>query len=255
MNKYTTLTLEKRDSVGVLTLNVPEKRNAMTPESAAEFLWAIVEIKHSPEIKALIITGSGPVFCAGGDLAMLERMLDQDPDQNRREMGEFYRAYLSVLRVDVPTIAALNGSAIGAGMSLTLGCDIRIASEKAKMGFTFLNLGIHPGMGTTHLLPQIVGSAHAADLVLTGRMISAREALEMGLVSRVVSSERLMDEAMEVALSVVSKAPVGVGMAKRALVRGKLEGLEAALDYEAIAQMTSYASEDMRRSLAAIKKG
>ena len=185
---------------------------------------------------------------------MLERMLDQPPDQNRREMGEFYRAYLCILDVDVPTIAALNGDAIGAGISFALGCDIRLAAENARFGFTYLNLGLHPGMATTHLLPQVVGSANAADLMFTGRLIRAPEALAMGLVSKVVPGEQLMEEALSLAGQIAAKSPSGVRMAKRALVKPKIDGLEAALDYEATAQMTSYASSEMRQALDAFKR-
>lgn len=243
------LTLEKRDGVGILTLNNPEKRNAMIPELTKEFPIAIEQVRNDPEIRVLIITGNGKAFSAGGDIEMLVTKTMQSPDQNRREMGDFYRAYLSVLNVDVPTIAAINGHAIGAGLAFALGCDIRITAECAKMGATFLNLGLHPGMGITHLLPQIVGTAHAADLILTGRLINSQEAKEIGLVSRVYPSETLLEETLNIASQMALKSASGVRMAKRALVKNKLAGLEAALDYEAAAQMTSYSSNEMKSAL------
>lgn len=251
---YSVLTLEKKDGIGILTLNNPEKRNAMLPQLTKEFPEAIEQVRNDPEIKVLVITGTGKAFCAGGDLEMLQDKMGQSPEQNRREMCDFYRAYLSVLNLDVPTIAAINGHAIGAGLSFTLGCDIRLVAEHAKMGVTFLNLGLHPGMGTTHLLPQIVGSAHASDLILTGRLIKADEAKEMGLVSRVLPSESLLEEAINIASQVASKSASGTRMAKRALVRSKLEGLDAALDYEATAQMSSYSSVEMENALQVLIK-
>ncbi|MDP9373354.1 MAG: enoyl-CoA hydratase/isomerase family protein [Chloroflexota bacterium] len=254
MTDYQALRLERREGVALLTLNRPERRNAMTPELTQELPRALDEIRRDGEARALVITGTGSVFCAGGDLAMLGRMLEQPPEQNRREMGAFYRTYLDVLNLDVPAIAALNGHAVGAGAAFTLGCDIRLIAAGATIGFTFLNLGLHPGMGTTHLLPQVVGSAHAAELIFTGRMVGAEEALAMGLVSRIVPPDRLLDEALALAAEMAAKPPSGVRMAKRALARPKIEGLEAALDYEAAAQMTSYASPEMREAFAALAR-
>lgn len=251
---YKCLSLEVSDGVAVLTLNVPEKRNAMTPELTAEFPAAIEEVRNNPQVRAMILTNTGGVFSAGGDLRTLEEQLDWSPEQNRRFMGDFYRTYLSVLKLDVPTIAALNGHAIGAGLSMALGCDIRFASESAKLGVTFLNLGLHPGMGTTYLLPQTVGYAHAADLIFTCRVIPADEALRVGLVSRVLPGDQLLDESLSVAREIARKPASGMRMAKRALVQQKLSGLEAALDYEATAQMSSFASDEMRQMLTQMKR-
>jgi enoyl-CoA hydratase/carnithine racemase len=247
------LQLERRDGVAILTLSNPEKRNAMTPELTEEFPRAIAEIRADAQVRVLVLTNTGSVFCAGGDLRTLERQLDWTPEENRRFMSDFYRAYLSILQVEVPTIAALNGHAIGAGLSVALACDLRFASDAARLGFTYLNLGLHPGMGTTHLLPGVVGYANAADLIFTGRLVEAAEGLQMGLVSRVFSSERLLEATLEVAREIASKSTSGVRMAKRALVQQKLTGLEAGLDYEATAQMSSFASPEMREAVARLR--
>ena len=247
---FSTLQVTQRDGVAVLTLDNPDKRNAMTPELTDEFPRAIESVRHDPDVRALVVTNTGGVFCAGGDLRTLETQLGWTPEENRRFMGDFYRAYLSVLKVDVPTIAALNGHAIGAGLAMALGCDLRFASERARFGVTFLNLGLHPGMGTTHLLPRTVGYANAADLIFTARMIDAAEALRIGLVSRVLPPDGLLDEALGVAREIAAKPASGMRMAKRAIVQEKLAGLEAALDHEATAQMSSYASAEMREAIA-----
>src|SRR5919199_4566572 len=189
---YTTLQLERDAGIGVLTLNVPDKRNAMSEEMAGEFPDAVAKLRKDPDVRVVIVTGSGPAFSAGGDTAMLQQHLAWTPEDNRRFMSDYYRAYLSILHLEVPTIAAINGHAIGAGLSMALGCDIRVAAEDAKLGVTYLNLGLHPGMGTTYLLPQTVGYAHAADLIFTGRVVTAHEAQAIGLVSRVVPLEQLM---------------------------------------------------------------
>ena len=248
------LRLERQDAVAVITLDNPSKRNAMTPELTAEFPRAIEAVRADDAIRALVLANTGSAFCAGGDLDMIAEQLDWAPERNRRFMNDFYRAYLSVLKVDVPVIAAMNGHAIGAGMSMALGCDLRLAAETARFGFTYLNLGLHPGMGTTHLLPLVAGHAVAADLMLSGRLVDAGEALRLGLVNSVLPGDQVLEAALAAARDMAAKSPSAVRMAKRAIVQPKLEGLEAALDYEAMAQMDSFASAEMRAAITAIRE-
>jgi enoyl-CoA hydratase/carnithine racemase len=254
MAGYEALTLERRGAVALLTLDAPEKRNAMTPALTRDFPAALDEVRRDAGVRALVVAGNGPVFCAGGDLAMLERMTGQTPDENRREMGAFYRRYLDLLTLDIPTIAAIGGHAVGAGAAFTLACDIRLIAAGARLSFTFLNLGLHPGMATTHLLPLLAGPAVAADLIFSGRPLEAAEALACGLVSRVLPPERLLPEALALAEGIAAKPAGAVQQTKRALVRPKLDGLDAALDYEATAQAHSYASPEMRAALAALRR-
>lgn len=253
-DEFSTLRLSVAEGVGLLCLDAPEKRNAMTPQLTAEFQRAVDRLQRDEAVRAVVLTGTGTTFCAGGDLETLQAQLEWTPEQNRRHMAEFYRAYLSILRLEVPVIAALNGHAIGAGVCLALGCDIRLAAAGAKLGVTFLNLGLHPGMGTTHLLPQAVGYANAAELIFTGRVVDAEEALRMGLVSRVVPASELLEASLAIAREIAAKPSNPVRMAKRALVRQKLSDLEAALDYEAAAQMNSFASAEMREAIASLRR-
>ena len=246
---FSSLQLTQSDGVAVLTLDNPDKRNAMTPELTEEFPRVIESVRTDPDVRVMVLTNTGGVFCAGGDLRTLETQLDWTPEENRRFMGDFYRAYLSVLKVDVPTIAALAGHAIGAGLAMALGCDLRFAADRARFGVTFLNLGLHPGMGTTFLLPRAIGYANAADLMFTGRMVDADEALRMGLVSRVLPADELLDEALVTAREIATRPTSGMRMAKRTIVQEKLAGLEAALDHEATAQMSSFASPEMRAAI------
>jgi enoyl-CoA hydratase len=248
------LRLDRQDAVAVLTLDNPAKRNAMTPELTEEFPRAIEAIRGDDAIRALVLTNTGSTFCAGGDLDMIAEQLDWAPERNRRFMNDFYRAYLSVLKVDVPVIAAMNGHAIGAGLSMALACDLRLASDNARFGFTYVNLGLHPGMGTTHLLPVVAGHAIAADLMLSGRVVGAEEAQRLGLVNRVLPSDQVADAALATASEMAAKSPSAIRMAKRAIAQRKLEGLEAALDYEAMAQMDSFASAEMRAAITAIRQ-
>lgn len=253
MAEYEALTLDRREGVATVTLCRPEKRNAMTPALTRDFAAALAAIRAEPTIRALIIAATGPVFCAGGDLAMLERMTGQTPEENYREMRTFYMHYLDLLHLDIPTIAAIGGHAVGAGAALALACDFRILAAEARVSFPFLALGLHPGMGTTHLLPIVAGSALATDLLLSGRSLGATEALDRGLVSRVLPAAEVDATALTLATELAGRPVAATRMAKRALVRPKIEGLDAALDYEATAQAHSYASPEMRASLAAIR--
>ncbi len=253
MADYEALTLDWREGVATLTLCRPEKRNAMTPALTRDFAAALATIRADPTIRALVIAATGPVFCAGGDLAMLERMTGQTPAENYREMRAFYMRYLDLLHLDIPTIAAIGGHAVGAGAALALACDIRILATEAQISFPFLALGLHPGMGTTHLLPIVAGSSLATELLLSGRRIGANEALAQGLVSRVSPAADVDAAALALATELAGHPLAATRMTKRALVRPKLDGLDAALDREATAQAHSYASPEMRAALAAIR--
>ncbi len=242
--------LERRGAVALLTFNLPEKRNAMTAELTAAFAARLGEVRTAPDVNVLVLTGQGQAFCAGGDLAMLQRMAGRDPEANRREMGAFYRLYLGLVELDIPTIAAINGAAVGAGLSVALACDLRLCAVGARLAVSFLNLGLHPGMATTHLLPLLVGHARAAELCFTGRAITADEALAIGLVNRVLPPEELLPAALALANEIAAKPAAATRMTKRALARPILQGLEAALDYEAMAQAHSYASPELRERVA-----
>lgn len=240
------------DGVGWIVLDAPSKRNAMSEALMAEYVAAIRRMKEDDAIRVVVLTSTGPAFCAGGDLNMLTAQLDWSGEQNRRHMARYYREYLSAIHLDVPTIAAINGDAIGAGLSFTLAYDIRIAAESARLGVTYLNLGLHPGMGTMHLLPVIVGEAYAAELIFTGKLISGTEAARVGLVNRAVEVDQVRNVALEMAREIAAKPTSAMRIAKRALVKRKLNGLEESLDYEATAQMGSFASSEMRTSLEKI---
>lgn len=246
---FESLELSREDDIGIIVLNVPEKRNAMTRSLTREYPEAVRQLRDDPAIRAVVLAANGPAFCAGGDLAMLAEQLTWTAEVNRRYMAAFYRAYLSAIELDVPTVAAIGGDAIGAGLAFTLSYDMRIAAESARLGVTFLNLGLHPGMGTTHLVPLTVGDGRAAELVLSGKIIDGAEAARIGLVNQAVPEADVLPLAMTIARDIARKPTSAMRLAKRALVKRKLDGLEAALDYEAAAQMSSFASSEMREAL------
>src|SRR5262249_10307005 len=154
-------------------LDDPEARNAMGEEMAAQFLRAAGELKNDRSVRVVVLTGRGRAFSGGGNLDMLETKTRIAKEENQRLMREVYRSFISILEIDVPVIAAVNGHAIGAGLCLALACDLRIASADAKLGLNFVHLGLHPGMGATYFVPRLVGDARAAELLYSGATISA----------------------------------------------------------------------------------
>ena len=190
-----------RPSEGVVlaTLDNPELRNAMSQEMTASWVAAMDELTSDRSVRVVVVTGEGSAFCSGGDTAWIAGEPDATVDELRQRMVPFYRSWLSIRRLEVPTIAAVNGPAIGAGLCLALACDLRYAAAGATLGVPFTRLGMHPGMGATHLLPEVVGDAAAKDLLLTGRAVGADEALRLGLVSRVLDASSFLDEVLELA--------------------------------------------------------
>ena len=178
----------------LLTLANPDQRNAMSDEMTAAWADAVAEIAADASIRAVAVTGEGSAFCSGGDTSWIASEPDATVDDLRTRMLPFYRSWLAIGSLEVPTIAAVNGPAIGAGLCLALACDIRYAAGSARLGAPFVRLGMHPGMAATWLLPEAVGLAAARDLLLTGRTVDADEALRLGLVSRVIPDEELLDE-------------------------------------------------------------
>jgi enoyl-CoA hydratase/carnithine racemase len=239
--------------VALLVLDLPDMRNAMSDEMTASWVAAIDHLAADSTVRAVVVTGAGSAFCSGGNLSWLASEPDATVDRLRSKMMLFYRAWLSIRRLEVPTIAAINGPAIGAGLCMALACDIRYAARGARMGVPFTKLGIHPGMAGTYLLPDVVGEAAARDLFLTGRLVDADEALTLGLVSRVMEPAGFLDEVLEVAAGVAGAAPIATRLTKTALQRGHAS-VEACLDWEALAQPVTLATADLQEGIAAAQE-
>ncbi|WP_432479460.1 enoyl-CoA hydratase/isomerase family protein [Nocardioides sp. GXQ0305] len=242
------------DGVAVLTLDNPDRRNAMSAEMTASWVAAIDELAADRSLRVAVVTGAGPAFCSGGDTSWIAGEPDASVDDLRHRMLPFYRAWLSVRRLEVPTIAAVNGHAVGAGLCLALACDLRFARQGAQLGAPFVRLGMHPGMAATWLLPDVVGPAHARDLLLTGRIVDADEALRIGLVSRVIDADGFHDEVLRVASEVAATAPLPSRLTTLALRDGGHADLEAALQWEALAQPVTLATEDLQEGIAAARE-
>jgi enoyl-CoA hydratase/carnithine racemase len=229
-------------------MNQPEQRNPLTGNTAIpEFLAAINRIEDDQSIRCVILTGNGPSFCAGGDIKEMKRQAT--PEVSEMKIRHEYRRgiqqlTLNLFNLEVPVIAAVNGHAIGAGLDLACLCDIRIASEKAKFAESFIKLGISPGDGGAWLLPRVVGMSRAAELALTGDLIDAQQALDWGLVSRVVPQERLLATAREFAGRITQHAPHGVRLTKRLMREALHSRLDSVLELSAAFQAISHKTAD-----------
>ena len=242
------------DGVALLVLDNPDQRNAMSDAMTEAWSTAVADLAGDPTVRAVVVTGEGSAFCSGGDTSWIASEPDATVDDLRRRMLPFYRAWLGIRSLEVPTIAAVNGAAIGAGLCLALACDIRYAATSARLGVPFVKLGMHPGMAATYLLPHVVGEAHARDLLLTGRVVDADEALRLGLVSRVVEPASFLDDVLDTAAGVAATAPIASKLTTLALREGGHADLEACLQWEAMAQPITLATADLQEGIRAARE-
>jgi enoyl-CoA hydratase/carnithine racemase len=240
--------------VVLLTLDDPGRRNAMSDAMTSSWVRAVDDLAGDPTVRVVVVTGAGSAFCSGGDTSWIASEPDASVDHLRTRMIGFYRAWLSLRRLEVPTLAAVNGPAIGAGLCLALACDLRYAAQGARLGAPFVKLGMHPGMAATYLLPDVVGPAAARDLLLTGRTVDADEALRLGLVSRVLPDERFLDAVLETASGIAATAPIPSRLTTVALRDGGHADFEAALQWEALAQPVTLATEDLQEGIRAARE-
>jgi enoyl-CoA hydratase/carnithine racemase len=239
------------DGVVLLTLALPDQRNAMTAELTAAWAETVAQLKGDRSVRVVVVTGEGRAFSAGGDVGWLAAEPEATVDELRDRMLPFYRTWLSLRALDVPSIAAINGAAVGAGGALALSVDVRYAGASAKFTVPFAHLGMHAGMATTWLLPEVVGLAAARELLLTGRVCDAPEMLRLGLASAVYDDDVLLERTLEHARQVAAGAPVPQRLHKVALADGGHGSFEDALRWEALAQPVTLATADLQEGLRA----
>lgn len=234
--------IEDAGPVRRLTLNNPDRKNAIPPDGWPELAAALVDFETSAQ-RALLVTGAGGDFCSGADLAG-DQFDRQSAVESYARMAEVGRAATALHRTTKPTVAAVEGVAVGAGMNLALGCDVVIASRTARFSEMFVRRGLTVDFGGSWLLPRLVGLARARELALSGRFVDGSEAAAMGLVARVVEPEALLGEAMALAVDLARGAPLAQRFIKTALDRSFEWSFEEALAYEDQAQVIALASND-----------
>ena len=240
--------------VALLTLDLPGRRNAMSDAMTASWVRAVSGIAGDPSVRCVVVTGEGTAFSSGGDLSWIGAEGGAGVDALRQRMRDFYEAWLCVESLEVPTIAAVNGAAVGAGLALALACDLRFVAETARLAVPFTRLGLAPGMLTTWSLPAVVGPAVARDLLLTGRTVEGPEALALGLASRVLPAGEVLPQALRAARDVAASAPVATRLTKLALAGGGHGDRAQALRWESLAQAVTLATDDLQEGLAAARE-
>jgi enoyl-CoA hydratase/carnithine racemase len=247
--------VEAEGGVATITLNRPENRNSMTPDLMAAFRAAVADAAADRALRAVVLTGRGPSFCAGADFRTAspvpgDRPDDTVPDYER--LFATYEPFLEVFDLPMPVVAAMNGHAVGGGFGLALVCDLRVANREARYGANFARLGFHSGMAISHLLPRIVGVPLAADLLFTGRLVTGAEAAAIGLAHEAVAAEDVLAAAHAKARAIAACAPEAVRLMKRSLYRGAGWDPRGAARAEAFAQAATMRTEDAREGIRAL---
>jgi len=217
--------------IAIITLNRPEAKNAFTPEMINLWRQSLEQTRVDDNVRVIVVTGKGDTFCSGGDIRDMAAGKLRSLDMKKFLWEGVHRIVFTLEDLDKPIIAAINGAAMGAGLDMAIMCDLRVCSDKARLGESYILLGLVPGDGGAYFLPRLVGLAKALELFLTGDVLSAQEAMEIGLVNRVVPHDRLMEEALLLAEKIASKPPLAIRMMKRAVYQAQTSTLRSHLDY------------------------
>jgi enoyl-CoA hydratase/carnithine racemase len=253
MTDYTCLLYSVDDAVATLTLNRPERLNALGGALREELLDAVLRASGDSAVRAIVLTGAGKGFCSGGDVKAMDEARASGATRPLidKMAPSRDRVLLAMRDAPQPIIAAVNGAAAGAGMNLALACDIRLASTAARFAQAFVKRGLHPDWGGTYFLPRIVGMAKACEMIFTGEMIDAAEAHRLGIVTRVCAPDELLPAARELAGRIAAGPPAAIRLAKRALYRNAESDLREALEFETFAQNICSETEDAREGIRA----
>jgi enoyl-CoA hydratase len=245
----TVLRIDREDAIAVLTLNRPDKLNALNQELVDALISAVFDLEGAPEVKAAIVTGAGDrAFVAGADIAAMTAM---SPPEAKAFSERGHRLGAAIEQSRIPFIAAVNGFALGGGCELALACDFIYASDKAKLGQPEINLGVLPGFGGTQRLTRRVGVGRARELCMTGEVLGAEEALRIGLVDAVTAPDELMARARRTATVIAGKAPLAIAAIKRTILRGQDVPLPTANELEATAFAALFGTHDQREGMRA----
>ena len=253
MTSYKCLLYEVKDGIATLTLNRPERLNALGDTLREDLHDAVTRASDDALVRVIVVTGAGKGFCAGGDVKAMNERREQGagrPIIEKVAPGRD-RTVLALRDAPKPVIAAVNGAAAGAGMNLALACDIRLASTTAKFAQAFVKRGLHPDWGGTYFLPRVVGVAKAAELIWTGEIIDADEALRLGIVSAVHPPDELMAATHALARKIAAGPPIAIRLAKRAIYHNLESDLRQALEFETFAQNICFDTDDAKEGIRA----
>ncbi len=242
--------LEKKNHITQITLNRPNNRNSMDGEVMPAFLEAVKQVQKDDDTRCLIITGTGKSFCAGADFK--NRSVQKENLMPHEQLMDVYEPFLNVGEVRVPTIAAMNGHAIGGGFGLAMICDIRVANRNSKYGANFVRLGLHSGMALSYMLPRLIGMPRAGELLYTGRLIDGDAAEKMNLVNYVADADKVLTKAWELAEEIASAAPAAVRMIKQSVYRGFAWEPRRAAEIESYCQSRTIETEDAKEGITAL---
>ncbi|MFC1976821.1 enoyl-CoA hydratase/isomerase family protein [Chloroflexota bacterium] len=229
---FTSIQFDIRDNVACITLNRPEAANSINQDMAIALMRAAMQCSEDPAIRAVIITGTGSMFCSGGDLKEFAAQGERLPYYMKETTAYLHAAISHLTRMVPPVVAAVNGAAAGAGMSLACACDIVVAAESARFTMGYTRAGLSPDGSSTYFLPRIVGLRRALELTLTNRVLSAQEALEWGIVTRVVPDVEVLAQAQAIAVQLAAGPTKALGASKRLLHSGCSETLETQMEHE-----------------------
>jgi 2-(1,2-epoxy-1,2-dihydrophenyl)acetyl-CoA isomerase len=249
---YVDLLLEKKDGIAIITLNAPDKLNAISPKMKESLLLAMDDVNKDDSVKVVILTGAGRGFCAGHDISGMTGGAPKEPSLYDRLNTVSSEA--TFYRLEKPVIAAINGACVGAGLSLALSCDIRIASDKAKIGAAYIKLGAAPGLGMTYWLPRIMGTAAALEFLLSGRIVVGEEVKQLGIVSRVVPPEDLMKVSLELAAQMAQYPLIALALTKKLVYRSMLDDVSHHYDWENWAAMITKQTRDNEEAMKAFNE-
>ena len=245
MPSFENIILAKQARVATITLNRPDKLNAFAGRMREELAEAVEDAAGDESVRVIVITGAGRAFCAGADLALTAELArEQNGAVFRQLLGAGRRVVTGIRRANKPVVASINGAAAGAGLSLALACDLRLASTEAKFSQAFVKVGLHPDWGSTFFLPRLVGAAQACELMFLGDVIDAARAEQLGLINRAVPPQELAEATGYLAERLAAAPPLVIARLKQAIYRGQEDSLDAALDYETEAQLACFKSAD-----------
>jgi 2-(1,2-epoxy-1,2-dihydrophenyl)acetyl-CoA isomerase len=249
--EYSTLLFDVQEGVAQITLNRPEALNSINLDMARDLMYAVLRCDEDPMIRAVVINGAGSLFCAGGDLKTFAAQREHLPFYIKEVTTYLHAAVSRLMRMDPPVIAAVHGYAVGAGMSLAIACDIVVAAETTQFMVAYTRIGLTPDGSATYFLPRMIGLKRALELTLTNRLFSAQEALEWGMVTRLVPDKDLLVEARAIAGQLAAGPTRAYGISKRLLHNGWVGTLETQMEHESQSIAKSARTEDAHEGITA----